>query len=1602
MITSYAQNFEDVMLWRALKHVENGSYIDVGAQHPIIDSVSLAFYEHGWRGTHVEPNAHYAELLRESRPDEPVIQMAITDKEAALTFYEIAGTGLSTCDAEIAERHRASGFAVTEISVPCITLANVFESCVGREIHWLKIDVEGWEEQVLRGWQTSNPRPWIVVVESTLPLTQIESHDKWEHLILDLGYQFVYFDGLNRFYLSETHSELKEVFRTRPHVFDDFVLSGTSSAPFCSLLNNRLALREQEFSDQMAEEKARVLRLSQTLIAHEQELGAQVAEGQAKVLSLTQTLVTREHELGEQIIQVQAKVQQLGKEKDELRCMLESLHNSRSIRITAPFRKTTFIIKEFIALMKTGIFMLGSWPRHVVRRVLVLALGFLKTRPSFKAVFVRLLAHCPELDARLRPFARAHGHTAWVLSPTQHRIVALESLPPESMLNGRDFQVSGTVPLVFPLKSGNRFIYYYVDHTILCPVNTGVQRVVRCLGRALLEQGEQVRFVKWDASHQRLILLNHADLNQLSQWNGPELSEEGLRGYPSSDAHPISVRRHVMEEGHWLVVPEVTHISYQLRSVTLDVILAANHLGLKTAFVYYDAIPIKRPEFATIASAHETYMKQLILADLVVPISHWSARDLVSYFQIHEGAILSLPTIAVLALPGESQLAPRITLPPNFEEMGKTILSVGTIETRKNQVALVHAFERYCAEYPENDWCLTLVGNLHPNVQSEITHAVERNSRINYLGNIQDSELDALYRSCAFTVFPSVEEGFGLPILESLWYAKPCICANFGSMKEVAAGGGCLMVNVTESEELFRGMIRMTMESGLLEYLSQEAVSRPNDLWVDYANRFIMQIDYESDPIHQLGAIYYWVDHTSTYLSNSGIQRVVRGLARALLKIGVRLIPVKWDEAKHQFYSPTSEELRHLSKWNGPKPYEWSPWVDPLQSGDNDWILIPELTTYLESNFLSDLKRFASIHGFRIGWIFYDAIPSKMLDIYPNEATFAHCRYMEGLNEFEKVFAISEHSRCDLVRFLGVNRLRTPYLDDRIQACQLPGEFLEASRVTSIKTQSTEAIKILCVGTIEPRKNHLNLLEAFVKIRGQSERLIELVLVGGSPFLDLAKKVEQSIKATPGIRWEKKADDTRLRELYSECDFTVYPSLEEGFGLPILESLWNARPCICRNTGSMSEVAEGGGCLTVDTADATLLAEAMLRLIRENALRLKLAEEATTRSFKTWEDYAREVATRMAKERRIQLRQSFGEPQENADFYNKFSNLRPRPLLSICITTYNRAEWLELSLKNLLQLIPNPRVDIEIVVCDNTSTDRTPDVVKPYLNRPDFCFYRNLENVGMLGNLCVTAHYASGQYIWILGDDDLVKPGSIERVLQVIRDNPEMALVYLNYAYTNQDDPNAVTDLEKFMDECTPIVTPGPDIIGPVHKVSTQSENFFTAIYCLVFRRDHALRAYSQNTVGRPFSTMLTCIPTTYYVLNFMMNEPAYWIGSPQLVVNMNVSWLKYAPIWILERLPEAHDLAEKMGANPQEVDRCRSNHLPHLMHWFREIFENDTECNVEYFSASRLVSRMKHLDGFKKDIEALRDIYHMNHSRGMPGAHIPTSQVFAAFENAK
>ena len=126
MFISYAQNLEDVLIWRALSDVGAGFYIDVGANSPLIDSVSLAFYERGWNGVNIEPSLMYHEQLRKQRPRDLNIHAALGATHGLVKFFDVAETGLSTLVEGVAKQHADSGFEVREDWISILTLDDLF------------------------------------------------------------------------------------------------------------------------------------------------------------------------------------------------------------------------------------------------------------------------------------------------------------------------------------------------------------------------------------------------------------------------------------------------------------------------------------------------------------------------------------------------------------------------------------------------------------------------------------------------------------------------------------------------------------------------------------------------------------------------------------------------------------------------------------------------------------------------------------------------------------------------------------------------------------------------------------------------------------------------------------------------------------------------------------------------------------------------------------------------------------------------------------------------------------------------------------------------------------------------------------------------------------------------------------------------------------------------------------------------------------------------------------------------------------------------------------------------------------------------------------
>ena len=115
---SYAQNYEDVVLWRALRDVECGFYVDVGAGDPTIDSVTRAFYERGWSGINVEPSEPYFTALESERPRDVNLRVLSGARAGVRTLHVMEGTGLSTLNEDIAAQHLKAGFESRELVVP--------------------------------------------------------------------------------------------------------------------------------------------------------------------------------------------------------------------------------------------------------------------------------------------------------------------------------------------------------------------------------------------------------------------------------------------------------------------------------------------------------------------------------------------------------------------------------------------------------------------------------------------------------------------------------------------------------------------------------------------------------------------------------------------------------------------------------------------------------------------------------------------------------------------------------------------------------------------------------------------------------------------------------------------------------------------------------------------------------------------------------------------------------------------------------------------------------------------------------------------------------------------------------------------------------------------------------------------------------------------------------------------------------------------------------------------------------------------------------------------------------------------------------------------
>jgi glycosyltransferase involved in cell wall biosynthesis len=374
--------------------------------------------------------------------------------------------------------------------------------------------------------------------------------------------------------------------------------------------------------------------------------------------------------------------------------------------------------------------------------------------------------------------------------------------------------------------------------------------------------------------------------------------------------------------------------------------------------------------------------------------------------------------------------------------------------------------------------------------------------------------------------------------------------------------------------------------------------------------------------------------HTSHTRARTGVQRVARAVAAAL-----------GDRAQAITYDPYRGAWRRLAAWEqanlaaqAPARKRGARWpllarlrstlagrgrqggllgAGPGEAG----LLVPEIFSPAVAAALPAL--FAQVRGPRVA-VFHDAIALQLPELTPVKSVARFPAYLAELLVFDGIAAVSEDSRQVLVDYwdrLGV-AARPPVV--AIPLAVDPPVPAAASAAAA----GTGPPVVLCVASLEGRKNQAALLAACEQLWAGGARF-ELRLIGlaqpetGRVALE---KIDQLRRAGRPVRYDGPVDDATLFQAYRECAFTVYPSLLEGFGLPVLESLSYGRPCICAGHGALGEAARGGGCLTLAAVDPASLATAIGSLLGDGARLAQLGAEARARRFKTWSDYVGELS----------------------------------------------------------------------------------------------------------------------------------------------------------------------------------------------------------------------------------------------------------------------------------------------------------------------------------------------------------------------------------------
>ncbi|GGF14181.1 glycosyltransferase family 4 protein [Subtercola lobariae] len=397
------------------------------------------------------------------------------------------------------------------------------------------------------------------------------------------------------------------------------------------------------------------------------------------------------------------------------------------------------------------------------------------------------------------------------------------------------------------------------------------------------------------------------------------------------------------------------------------------------------------------------------------------------------------------------------------------------------------------------------------------------------------------------------------------------------------------------------------------------------------------QLNDELEPVR--GGVIIDADFTGRSDHNTGVQRVLRETASRWDR-DHELTLVCWNDSGTGMRYLVGHEVSRVTDWAARSAmpdnerFARDRLNEDARVASNRTVVVPVRCVIVEVEVsqvavAAPLAALAAVSGSDVVMVGHDTIPVVSAESQETAEIERFARYLTVVKNASRIAGVSASAAAEFAGFVSAvsaQGITGPEVLTVPLAMNAPERSSEEAGAVKAQTAGAAPL-VLVVGSQEPRKNHESILFAAQQLASAGHRFRLRFIGGGSAATmhHFDAKVRLARHAGADVEVLRGASDRVLLESYEEARFTIFPSLHEGFGLPVAESLSLGTPVITSDHGSLAEAAAGGGCLTVDARDDEALRVAMLSLLTDEDLYQRLRTEAIERSFRSWNDYAADL-----------------------------------------------------------------------------------------------------------------------------------------------------------------------------------------------------------------------------------------------------------------------------------------------------------------------------------------------------------------------------------------